>query len=107
MRPSKVPAITVAFACLIVAPAFGAIATINPVADTFVSSANPTGNFGAAGALEASAANLPKGEFQSLMRFDTSAAKTSFDASFGVGQWQVQSVMLELASANPLNPIFN
>jgi hypothetical protein len=107
MRPWKIPAIAAAIGCLIVAPALGAIATMNPVADTFVSSANPSGNFGGAGALEVSAPNLPKGEFQSLMKFDTSAAKSSFDAAFGVGQWQVQSVTLQLTSANPLNPIFN
>ena len=41
------------------------------------------------------------------MRFATSAAKSSFDATFGAGQWQVQSATLQLTSANPLNPIFN
>jgi hypothetical protein len=107
MRSWKIPAIAITITCLRVGSAFGAIATMNPMADTFVSSANPTGNFGAAGALEVSAPGLPKGEFQSLMRFDTSAAKNSFDASFGAGQWQVQSVSLQLISANPLNPIFN
>ena len=90
-------------------PRIGAAAAVsmNPVADAFVSSANATNNYGAAGALDVAAAALPKGEFQSLMRFDLSAARTSFDGQFGVGQWQVQSATLQLTATTPNNPVFN
>jgi hypothetical protein len=91
-----------------VAPAIdAATVTMNPVADTFVSSASPGNNYGAAGALDVASAALPKGEFQSLLKFDLAAAKASFDAQFGAGQWQVQSVTLQCTATNPNNPIFN
>src|SRR5689334_3356857 len=84
-----------------------ATVTMNPIADSFVSSANPGNNYGAAGALDIAAAGLPKGEFQSLLKFDLSDAKSSFDATFGAGQWQVQSVTLQCTATSPNNPIFN
>src|SRR3954469_10744323 len=90
--------------------AHGATATssANPSADTFVSASNPAGNFGGAGALEVSGAGTSKGEFQSLLKFDLSASKSSFDAALGAGQWQVQSATLQLTTANPSpQPAFN
>ena len=59
--------------------------TLNPTQDTFVSSANSTSNYGAAGALLVNAAGLPKGEFDSLLQFNFAAAKSSFDLTFGYG----------------------
>jgi hypothetical protein len=88
--------------------AIAATATANPAADAFVSSATPDGNFGGGGALEMSAAGLPKGEFQTLMRFDLAGVKNNFDATFGAGQWQVQAITLGLTTSNPSpQPIFN
>lgn len=84
-----------------------ATVTLNPVADVFVSSANAGNNYGAAGALDVAAPGLPKGEFQSLMKFDLAGTKSSFDAMFGVGQWQVQSVALQCTATSPNNPIFD
>jgi hypothetical protein len=81
--------------------------TLNATQDTFVSSANSTSNYGAAGALLVDAAGLPKGEFDSLLQFNLAAAKSSFDSAFGAGQWTIQSVTLQLTSASPNNPIFN
>jgi hypothetical protein len=81
--------------------------SLNPVADAFVSSANPTNNYGGAGALEVSAAALAKGEFQSLLQFDLSSAKASFDATFGAGHWSTQSATLQLTAGAPSNGIFN
>jgi hypothetical protein len=80
---------------------------LNSVADAFLSSANATSNYGGAGGLSIAASGLPKGEFQSVLRFDASAAKSSFDAAFGAGQWSIQEVGLKLTAANPLNAIFN
>ncbi len=80
---------------------------MNPVADSFVSAANPNNNYGGGGALSVAASGLANGEFQSLIRYDTSTAKTSFDATYGAGQWSVTSVMLRLTSTAPNSPIFN
>jgi len=82
-------------------------AGVNPVADAFVSSANPANNYGGGGSLAVSAGGLPNGEFVSVMRFDVSSAKAAFDAAFGPGQWSVDSVGLRLTAALPNNPIFN
>src|SRR5262245_59815388 len=47
-------------------------ALLTPTADAFVVAAQPTNNYGGAGALSAAAAGLARGEFQSVLRFDTS-----------------------------------
>jgi len=80
---------------------------VAPTADAFVSAADPGGNFGAAGALALAASGLAKGEFQSVLQFDTSSAKNGFDLTFGAGQWSVEEVTLALTAAFPGNPIFN
>lgn len=87
---------------------FGATSiNLSPTSDAFVSDANASNNYGAAGALEVSAAGLAKGEFQSLLRFDFSSAKTQFDTTYGSGGWAVDSISLQLTAANPNNAIFN
>jgi len=89
----------------------GTVVNLNPAADAFVTTgpANnlATNNYGGAGALAISAAGSSKGEFQSVMRFDTSGAKSSFDTLYGAGLWSVQSVILQLSAAAPNNAIFN
>jgi hypothetical protein len=80
---------------------------VTPSADAFVSSANPANNYGGAGAITVSAPGLPKGELQSLLQFNLAAAKTSFDARFGAGQWLLSSASLQLTAASPNNGIFN
>jgi hypothetical protein len=101
--------------CLIVSLMLGAVcpataqvtSTAIPAADTFVTSATPAGNFGAAGALAVAAPALPKGEFRSFLRFDTLPLKAAFDSALGPGNWTVQSVTLRLGAAPPNNPVFN
>ena len=80
---------------------------VTPVADAFVTSADPTGNYGGGGALAASATGLPKGELQAVLRFDLAAAKAAFDAAHGVGAWSLSSASLQLTAASPGNPVFN
>src|SRR5262249_9801724 len=85
--------------------------SLNPSADAFVTT-GPTGNllnsnYGGAGPLSVAAPGLSQGEFQSLLQFNLSAAKTSFDSQFGVGQWTIQSVTLQFTAAPPNNSIFN
>jgi hypothetical protein len=85
--------------------------TNNPVADAFVTTgptANLSGeNYGGAGALSVAASGLANGEFQSVMQFSTSAAFNSFNTQFGVGQWTIQSVTLQLTATPNNNAIFN
>lgn len=82
-------------------------ASVTPSADAFVAASNPGNNYGAAGALSLAAAGLANGEFQSVLRFDTSPAKATFDAQYGPGNWSIQSVGLRLTAAAPNNAIYN
>jgi hypothetical protein len=81
--------------------------SLNPVADAFVFSGEPTFNYGGGGVFAVSAPGLPEGEFRSLLRFDLASAKSSFDLTFGAGNWSLASAVLDLTAANPNNPIFN
>ena len=108
---SKQAVAAIALALLLALPAYSATVTLNPAADAFVT-AGPTGNlsgnnYGAAGALSVAASGLAKGEFQSVLRFDLSGAKTSFNSQFGAGQWSIQSITLSLTATAPNNAIFN
>jgi hypothetical protein len=89
------------------ASAQAALVSSNPVADAFVAASNPNSNYGGAGSLSAASATLPNGEFASVLRFDTAAAKTSFDTTYGAGQWTIQDVSLRLTAVAPNNAIFN
>jgi len=96
---------------LVALPASGASVTATAFSDAFVAT-GPTGNlsgnnFGSAGALAISAGALPNGEFQSVVQFDLSAARNSFDSLFGAGLWTAESVTLRLTSTPHNNPIFN
>lgn len=106
--------------CALLAPACPALAAtfaLNPASDAFVSSrtaqnalgtaAIKDSNYGAAGALAVSAAGLPKGEFDSLLKFDFAPAKASFDLTLGTGQWAVTAITLQLTAQPPNNAIFN
>jgi hypothetical protein len=91
---------------------WAASSSLNPSADAFVDGGNASGNmrtnnFGGAGALSVAGPNNPQGEFQSVLQFNLSSVKTAFDTQFGVGQWSIQSVSLQLTAAAPNNPIFN
>src|SRR6266850_2517656 len=74
---------------LLTLPAWGATFSLNPSSDAFVTtgaSASLSGNnYGGAGALSVAAANAPQGEFQSVLQFSLSGAKSSFDTQFGAG----------------------
>jgi hypothetical protein len=83
-------------------------------ADTFVSSGQPDANFGNQGAMEIAAPTPAQSRTQiALLRFDTSALLSSFDADYGAGNWVVTSVTLSLfsnvaiAGQQPGNSRFN
>jgi hypothetical protein len=78
-----------------------------PEADAFLFAAEPDSNYGGGGVITVAAPNLPEGGFQSLLRFDLAGAKSSFDTTFGPGNWLLSSATLQLSAASPNNSIFN
>lgn len=100
-----------AIAAFCAAPGRAATVSTNPVADSFVTPGSDgslsNNNYGAAGLLSVAASGKSQGEFQSVLQFDPSAAKTSFDAQFGAGLWSIQSVTLQLTAAPLNNALFN
>jgi hypothetical protein len=94
----------------------------NTVADAFLASGspnNPVGtdltelNFGGAGTLAIAPASSPKGEFDSIIEFNSAAAVAQFNSTYGAGNWQITGFTLQLASNFgkqgdvPNNNIFN
>lgn len=85
--------------------------SVNPTADAFTTT-GPSGNlsnnnYGGTGSISVAAPGLAQGEFQSVLQFDLAPAVSSFNSTFGVGQWSIQSVSLQLTAASGGNPIFN
>jgi hypothetical protein len=101
----------IALTLLATLPVQAANYTLNPAADAFATtgaSGSLSGNnYGGAGALSVAASGLANGQFQSVLRFDLSGAKTFFDTQFGASQWTIQSVTLQLTATSPNNLIFN
>ena len=83
-------------------------------ADTYVSSGQPTVNFGAMGAMMIAVptATQPRIE-ESLIRFNTASIKSTLDADYGAGNWTITSITLSLfsnfstAGQQPGNTSFN
>jgi len=101
----------IAFYAALASSAFAGPYTTNAIADVFVAT-GPTGNlgnnnYGGGGALAVAASGLPNGEFQSVIKFDLTGARDAFDAQYGVGQWSVESVSLQLSSSPHNNAIYN
>ena len=69
-------------------------------------------NFGGAGTLAVAPSSSPKGEFQSVIRFDLSSTFDLFNTTYGSNHWTIASVALILTSnygtqgVQPNNPIF-
>ncbi len=94
----------------------------NTVADAFLASGSPnnpagtnlTGvNFGAVGTLAIAPASSAKGEFDSILEFDTAGAFNLFNITYGAGNWTITGLTLSLASnlggqgEQPTSLIFN
>jgi hypothetical protein len=94
-------------ALMVAASVNAASLSVNPIADAFVAATEPNSNYGGGGALDIAAATSPKGEFDSLLRFDLSALKSNFDATFGSSHWTIDSITLQLTTGTPSNGIFN
>jgi len=82
-------------------------------ADAFLSAANPTLNFGGAGTLAIAPASSAKGEFDSVIMFNTASAVAQFNTTYGTGNWTITGLKLSLASnfgtqgAVPNNSLLN
>lgn len=103
-------------ACLAALPLAAQSSMYNqPVsADTFVSSGDPTLNFGNQGAMEIAASTAAQPRTQiSLLQFDTSALLAALNTDYGAGNWTVTGVTLTLFSSvanagqQPNNSRFN
>jgi hypothetical protein len=70
----------------------------NTTADAFLSGANPTLNFGGTGTLAIAPASSPKGEFDSVIMFNTAAAVGQFNSTYGAGNWAITGFTLSMAS---------
>jgi hypothetical protein len=94
----------------------------NTTADSFLatgSASNPAGsdltslNFGGAGTLAVAGTATTKGEFDSVLMFNTAAATSQFDSTYGAGNWHITGATLSFTSnfgtqgAQPNNNIFN
>jgi hypothetical protein len=118
--------ITAACAAILALPLAGHAQTSFTVNDSTAaafmasgSAANPNGanladvNYGNAGTLAIAPASSTKGAFDSVLLFNTAAAVTQFNSSYGAGNWAVTGVQLSLASnfgvqgQQPGNQIFN
>lgn len=89
----------------------------NTINDAFLAN-GPTGNlaannYGGAGTLAIAPAASSKGEFDSVIKFNTSLAVSQFNTSYGAGNWTITGLTLSLASntgtegGNPGNTLFN
>jgi hypothetical protein len=89
----------------------------NTVNDAFLAN-GPSGNlaannYGGAGTLAIAPSSSAKGEFDSVIKFNTSTAISQFNTTYGAGNWSLTGLTLMLASntgtqgANPGNAIFN
>ena len=109
IKLSRASTLAVIFSAMLCAAGASSFST-NPFADALVTTgpggALSANNYGGAGGLAIAASGLPKGAFQSVLQFDLSGARNSFDAQFGAGQWTIQSVTLQLTAANNNNPGF-
>jgi len=98
---------------LAAAPLHAVIITssVNPTADALVTTGSngsfSGNNYGGAGALGIAAAGSAKGEFQTFMLFSSSSSVSSFNSTFGAGQWTISSLTLTLTATSPNNAIFN
>lgn len=125
MKPNHLRLRAALCGALLLLPLCGGAATFTltpPTADAFLATgapANPAGadltgmNFGGAGTLAIAPASSAKGRFDSILRFNTAAAISQFNTTYGLGNWQLTGFTLSLASnfgdqgEQPNNAVFN
>ena len=77
--------------------------------DAYNRAAAATTNFGNSGALviSGSGPGNTNGQFASLLKFDLAVATSALDTAYGVGNWSIDSILLELTAVVPNNVTFN
>jgi hypothetical protein len=70
----------------------------NTTADAMLSGQHGTLNYGLAGTLAIAPASSAKGEFDSVLMFNTAAAVSQFNTTYGAGNWTISGLTLSLAS---------
>ncbi len=79
----------------------------NTTADAFLAAGSPgnplganltTLNFGGAGTLAIAPASSVKGEFDSIIKFNSAGAVSQFNSTYGPGSWKITGFTLSLAS---------
>ncbi len=101
MKPTHISLIAAICGMIFTLPFTGrtAVYTINnTTADALLSGASPTLNFGGAGTLAIAPASSAKGEFDSVIMFNTAGAVSQFNTTYGVGNWAISGFTLSLAS---------
>lgn len=110
IKPNLLAAGTLLGAAIFALPNHGAAQTYlitNTVADAFLASGSAGNSFGAdltannyggAGTLAIAPASSAKGEFDSVIMFATSNAVSSFNSTYGAGNWTITGLTLSLAS---------
>jgi len=84
----------------------------NTTADAFLAAGVPSTNFGGAGTLAIASASSPKGELDSVIKFNLASTVSSFNTTYGVGGWHITGLTLRLSSnfgtvgANPPGAFF-
>jgi hypothetical protein len=110
------PHLTLLLAAAVPVSLYATPATISQVvqADTYVSSGQPTVNFGTMGAMEIAVPTTAQSRTEeSLIRFNTAAIESGFNADYGAGNWTVTGITLTLysnfatAGVQPGNSSFN
>lgn len=71
----------------------------NTTADSFLSGNAPALNYGGAGTLAVAPASSPKGEFDSIIKFNLAGAVSLFDTTYGAGGWLITGLTLRLAGS--------
>ena len=65
---------------------------------SLLSKDNPTLNYGNAGTYAIASGSLSQGEYDSVLMFNTAAAFSQFNTTYGAGNWTITGVTLSLAS---------
>ncbi len=91
--------------------ALGAQVSIVPEADTFVADlegeALRSQNFGGSGGLAVAALGSPKGEMETILRFNLETLRADLEEQLGSDQWNVEAVQFKFNLTAARNPVFN
>ena len=95
-------------------PAIGALILVLPLAGfaqtslnvtnisgSFLSSSAADTNYGGAGTFAIAPSTASKGEFDSVLMFNTASVIAQFNTDYGMGNWTISSITISLASNFP------